>query len=261
MPRCLRLHKIPPLAHYCAMCGAPVVPVWAWAGLAALLLTLLFAVLTRFSAGAPPARANTATLTVTGTPTEAFTPAPTRTSTPTRTRIPTRTSTPTRTRIPTRTSTPTRTISPTPTRTPTPTATLYPRAALLTFHNRYVIAMGEAFSWTLRQEIGKDDRCALFTLIPQADGRVAFKTCHQRFVTAPRSGSTRADWLIRQEPELVECGKFFVIDLGDGGIALLTCAGQYWTAGDWAWEGSLQWAIVAETPALLDWEKFWFQLP
>jgi hypothetical protein len=110
--------------------------------------------------------------------------------------------------------------------------------------------------WILRQETRKDDPCAWFTLTPQADGRIALLTCHARYVTAPKTGVTREDWLLRQEPGLSECGMYTVTDLGGGKIALLTCAGHYVTAGDQGWAGRLQWALVAEAIALLEWEYF-----
>ncbi len=300
MPRCLSMHKVPPTARFCAICGARVLPDWVWMCLGALLLALIFAmrqgtVVRQGTAGlfeppgtpivveGPPVY-QTVIITATEPPPTPTHPSPTATTVladqrvlsptstrlPTRTRMPTYTRTPrvaptstasptptrlpTRTRMPTYTRTPT--VAPTPTASPTPTATLFPRAALLSFHGRYVIAMGEADDWILRQATRKDDPCTWFTLVPQADGRIALITCQGRYVTAPRTGATRADWLLRQEPVLGDCGKFTVLDLGDGRVAWITCAGKYWTAGDGGWEGSLQWTLVAETQEQLDWEVF-----
>lgn len=116
--------------------------------------------------------------------------------------------------------------------------------------------MGDADGWILRQATRKDDPCTWFTIIPQADGRIALFTCKGRYVTAPRTGASRADWLLHQEDKLGDCGKFTISDLGDGRIAWITCAGKYWTAGDGGWEGNLQWTLAAETQEQLDWEVF-----
>lgn len=235
MPRCLRLHKVPTTINFCAVCGARVVPGWVWAGLGALLLALCYGAATRLPTTAQPS------------PTSA--PLPTATAAPTRTFIPT----------PTRTARPA--ASPTLKFTPTPTATLYPRAALVSFHHRYVTAQGEANGWILRQETTSDDPCAWFTLSPQTDGRVALLTCYNRYITAPWTGTIREDWLLRQESVLGVCGLFTIHDLGNGEVTFETCAETYFTAGDGGWDPGLQWSVVAETQVLLDWEKFRLEAP
>lgn len=266
MPRCLYLHHVSAQARFCAVCGARVVPGWAWV-VGALLAALLISMATRWSDGESPVP--TAIATAIPPAPSTLSPTPTRIPrsirTPTRTIVPTQTRTPTTSPIPSITQTATLTLTPTWTATvthsPTPTATLYPRAALLTYHGRYVIAKDEVFGWSLRQETRKGDPCAWFTINTLVDGRIAVKTCHERYITAPSTGKERADWLLRQESELIECGMFSVVNLGDGKIALLTCAGRYWTAGDWGWEEGLQWSVVAETQILLDWEMFTLETP
>jgi hypothetical protein len=123
-----------------------------------------------------------------------------------------------------------------------------------------VIAKGQGDGWALKQEAKLDDKCGWFTLSPQSDGKVALLTCYNRYVTAPRTGITRQDWLLRQGTRLDECGKFTVHELGNGEFAFETCAGRYFTAGNDSWPG-LQWSVVAETKELLSWERFGLQPP
>jgi hypothetical protein len=131
---------------------------------------------------------------------------------------------------------------------------------LLSFHDLYVIAKGEADGWVLKQETKPDDKCGVFTVRPQADGRVALLTCYNRYVTAPRAGLTRRDWLLRQEPNLSDCGKYRIDNFGSGEVAFKTCAGHFFTAGDDTWLG-LEWLLVAETPVQQTWELFTLQPP
>jgi hypothetical protein len=135
--------------------------------------------------------------------------------------------------------------------TPTPS----PKVALVSFHGRYVTAVGAGGGWLLRQEPDLSD-CGWFTLHYLDDGKVALVTCHDRYVTAPKSGTTRADWLLWQESELDGCGQFVLYDLGGDEVAVETCAGNVLTAGDGGWPGELAWAIVGETPVIKDWERF-----
>ncbi len=273
MPRCLRLHKVPPTARFCAICGARVLQGWLWVGLGALLLALGIGAAVRWSVQLLPMAIPIPTFTTTSqqtfTPTRTTRPIvpPTEIFTPTWTSIPTnadakaqpKTQTPTRTRRPTRTPTPT--PNPSPTASETSTATPYPRAALLTFHGRYVIALGEGYDWVLRQDITPDDPCGWFTLSSQENGKVALLTCYNRYVTAAKTGTTRRDWLLQQESELGECGLFIIHELGNGEVAFETCAGNYFTAGDGNWPAGMQWSVVAETKARLDWERFTLQPP
>jgi hypothetical protein len=132
--------------------------------------------------------------------------------------------------------------------------------ALLSYHDLYVIAQGVEDGWVLKQEIGLVGKCGWFTVSPLADGKVALMTCHNRYVTAPRTGIRRQDWLLRQEPKLSECGKFSFLDLGNGKFAFKTCTGRYFTAGDDSW-GELKWLVIAETKELLAWEWFTLEPP
>jgi len=135
------------------------------------------------------------------------------------------------------------------------------KVALKSYHNRYVIAQGEAQGWSLRQSSARgDDDCGWFTRYDLGqdrlgNARIALGTCYDRFVTAPRRGSTRQDWEVWQESGLGDCGQFALERRGDG-FALKTCAGKYLTAGDAGWESPLQWGVVAETDKILDWEIF-----
>jgi hypothetical protein len=253
MPRCVRLHKVPPTSGFCAVCGARVLPDWVWLCLCALPLALIYAVVVSSRAAMPSAVipspvvqtqvvVETVIETIVITATE---PAPTpRQALPMVAPSPTWTPTP----------------RPSPTASATPTATFHPRVVLFSFHDLYVIAKGQDDGWVLKQETKLDDQCGWFTLGPQSDGKVALLTCYNRYVTAPRTGITRQDWLLRQETRLDECGKFTVHDLGNGEFAFETCAGRYFTAGNDSWPG-LQWSVVAETKELLDWERFRLQPP
>lgn len=144
----------------------------------------------------------------------------------------------------------------TATQTALPLPTTPPqKVALVSFHGRYVTAEGSAGRWLLGQESGLSD-CGLFTLDYLDNGKVALKTCHDRYVTAPKTGVTRSDWRLWQETELRGCGQFTLYDLGENEIALETCAENVITAGDGGWEEDLAWAIVGETDVVRDWERF-----
>ena len=132
--------------------------------------------------------------------------------------------------------------------------------ALLSFHERYVIANGEADNWAIRQEteVAELDRCEMFTLEYLPNGKVTLKTCHGLYITAPANGENRKDRMLMQELESGDCGQFYLYELGNNQVALKTCAGNFLTAGDdgLGWEGELRWAIVGETDILDDWEYF-----
>jgi hypothetical protein len=122
-------------------------------------------------------------------------------------------------------------------------------------HGRYVTAMGQENDWVLKQELAWSE-CALLTQESLPNGRVALKTCHGLYVTAPESGGPRWDWMLRQEPKLGECGQFDVYDLGSDRVAYRTCAEAFLTAGDGNWPAGLEWAIIGETQELQAWEEF-----
>jgi hypothetical protein len=125
---------------------------------------------------------------------------------------------------------------------------------LISYHGRFVTASGGGAGWLLRQESHLTD-CGWFTLHFLENGKVTLKTCHDQFVTAPASGTTRADWQLFQQPELTDCARFVLHERSDG-VALETCAHRYVTAGDGGWEGDLAWSLVAETDEILAWELF-----
>jgi hypothetical protein len=127
--------------------------------------------------------------------------------------------------------------------------------ALKSHHGRYIIAMGEDDSWSLRQELDLDD-CGWFTQHHLANGKVALETCHDLYVTAPEGGETRREWMLVQESTLGTCGQFELYDLGNDRVAIRTCAGNFLTAGDGYWPPPLQWLVVAESDVLLEWEIF-----
>lgn len=129
------------------------------------------------------------------------------------------------------------------------------RVALLSFHGRYVTAMGAGGGWLLKQEPALSD-CGWFTLQHLKNGKVTMMTCHDRYVTAPETGTTRSDWLLWQESELGDRGQFLLHDLGGDGVALETCAGSFVTAGDGNWPGDLAWSIVGEADRIQAWERF-----
>jgi hypothetical protein len=131
------------------------------------------------------------------------------------------------------------------------------KVALLSFHDRYITAMGAGDDWLLKQGADLND-CGWFTLRHLDNGKVTLMTCHDKYVTAPESGTTRADWLLWQESELGDCGQFVPHDLGRDGVAFETCASKFLTAGAAGdgWEGKLAWSVVAETGDIKEWERF-----
>jgi len=128
------------------------------------------------------------------------------------------------------------------------------KIALMSFHGRYVTAMGEDDDWALRQETELRP-CGWFTQYHLDNDRIALVTCHGRYVTAPRRGTARWDWQVWQESCLGDCGQFKLHELQDG-VAFETCAGRFVTAGDGNWPPGLQWSIVAETDRIEAWEIF-----
>jgi hypothetical protein len=128
------------------------------------------------------------------------------------------------------------------------------KVALMSFHGRYVTALGEDGDWQLKQESGLG-ACGWFTQHYLDNGKIALVTCYDRYVTAPKTGATRWDWLLGQESELGDCGQFVLHESSDG-VAFETCAGRFFTAGDGNWEGELAWSVVGETDTILTWELF-----
>jgi len=139
----------------------------------------------------------------------------------------------------------------------TPTATPLPpiEVALKSFHGRYVTAMGEDDNWALGQDTELNN-CGWFTQHHLANGKIALVTCHDKYVTAPETGTERQDWMLGQESKLGNCGQFDLYDLGRDGVALETCARRFVTAGDGDWPGELRWSLVGEADTVKEWERF-----
>lgn len=141
------------------------------------------------------------------------------------------------------------------------------KVAIVTHHDdygeRYVSALGADGGWVLTQQKKEEPgECEKFTLIQQGD-KVALLTCHDRFVTAPWRPNENPvtaqhdeQWLLGQESSLGDCGQFELIELPNGKVAFRTCVGMVFTAGDGGWPGDMQWAIVAETGGIKEWEEF-----
>jgi len=132
------------------------------------------------------------------------------------------------------------------------------KIALKSYHGRYVTALGGDDGWSLRQEIELSD-CGWFTLRHLTNGKTTLETCHGKYVTAPKTGVERRDWLFGQESKLGACGQFDLYELGDDRIAFKTCARRFLTAGDGGWEQGLEWSVIGETEKMEAWEIFTVQ--
>ncbi len=87
---------------------------------------------------------------------------------------------------------------------------------------------------------------------PPPHKTVAFKTFHDRFVTA--MGADR-DWVLRAETrQISDWEKFTLICLDNGKVALTTSHGRYVTAMND--QPGFDWELRGETNVLSDWEKF-----
>jgi hypothetical protein len=128
-------------------------------------------------------------------------------------------------------------------------------AAFISFHGRYITAMGEEDGWALGQERELGD-CGWFTQYHLQDGKIALLTCHNRYVTAPVANVPDLGWVVRQEPELVDCGKFILRDLGHDRVAFESCIESFFTAADDSWDPRWHWLIIAQTRNLDTWEMF-----
>jgi len=144
---------------------------------------------------------------------------------------------------------------------PTLTVAAESKVTLKSLHDQFVIALDERQGWTLGQTPDPSHECAWFTLDLLEDAQYSLRTCYDRFVIAPRTGEERKDWRLLQGPELSDCSKFVLHNLGRDGFALETCAGHFVTAGDGGWPGELAWAIVAETDTIGGWEMFRLEQP
>lgn len=133
---------------------------------------------------------------------------------------------------------------------------------LVTHHDRYMTALGEADDWSLGQEL-EPTECGRFTLHKLDNDKVALETCKGRFVTAQRRGGAGMEnwehWELWQDSAFGDCGQFTRHDVVDGTVAFETCAGRYVTAGDGGWPAGLQWSVIAQTDEVQSWEKFTLQ--
>ena len=128
---------------------------------------------------------------------------------------------------------------------------------LVSSHGRYVTAMADG---TLRQTQELTD-CGRFTLRRLDDGMVAFKTCQERWVTAPLTAVTDLDWKVTQSPQLGDCGQFALHDLGRARVAFESCSGRWLTAVGDNGEPGLVGYMIAQTYEMNTWEMFtmWLQ--
>jgi hypothetical protein len=130
-----------------------------------------------------------------------------------------------------------------------------PKVALLSFHGRYVTAMGEDGGWLIKQE-PELGTCGWFTQRRLENGKVALLTCYGRYVAVSRRGTTRQDWQLWQDSGLGDCAQFELFALENDRIAFKTCSGKFFTAGDGGWDSGLQWSVVAEMDKIDAWERF-----
>ena len=143
--------------------------------------------------------------------------------------------------------------------------------AFVTHHDdygdRYITAQGADEGWLLTQNEELSE-CGKFKLIPRGD-KVALLTCYGRYVTAPWrpnllpvTSQHDKQWLLWQDSSLGDCALYDLINLRDDSerpgnkVTLRTCAGMYLTPGDGGWPDDLQWAVVAETDEINEWEEF-----
>ena len=141
---------------------------------------------------------------------------------------------------------------------PSPSITV----TLVSFHSRYVTALGEQDGWKLTQE-AELGPCGRFILHRLVNGKVSLETCFGRYIVAPSGCDSRRGCILRQESELGDPEQFDLYELGpdelgNDTVAFRTREGRFFTAGDagLGWEGELAWSVVAETTILDEWEKF-----
>jgi len=87
------------------------------------------------------------------------------------------------------------------------------------------------------------------------DNKFAIVTCNGRYVTAPTSGDTDAEWALVQESDLGDCG-IFVFVQDEGKVALRTCADRYVTALDGNRAPDDEWMMTARAEKIFEWERF-----
>jgi hypothetical protein len=134
---------------------------------------------------------------------------------------------------------------------------------ILRSHHHLQLHAGGGSDSAITQEVLADD-CSRFTMEHQLDERVALKSCHGLYLTAPErsfgeGAAHTSEMLLVQEPVLGDCGKFKLYDVGDSRIALRTCSGNFVSAvdGSQAWnEAGMAWSVAAYTDVLDDWEMF-----
>jgi hypothetical protein len=137
----------------------------------------------------------------------------------------------------------------------TPIPTSSPKIALLSYHGRYVTALGEDGDWLIKQET-ELGTCGWFTQRRLDNGKVALLSCYGRYVTVSRRGTTRQDWQLWQDSGLGDCAQFDLFALENDKVAFKACTGKFFTAGDGMWASGLQWSVVAEMDKIDSWERF-----
>ena len=125
----------------------------------------------------------------------------------------------------------------------------------MSFHGRYVTAMGGGGGWLLRQEQNLSP-CGWFTLQHLGNGKVSLMTCPDRYITAPRtwhhetglgcSGKT-LNWATVGSLSCTSQAKALLLKRVRGGSSRPET-----TAGNRAWNRS----VIAETFDKLAWELF-----
>ncbi len=149
--------------------------------------------------------------------------------------------------------------------------------AFLTYHDRYVTAMGDEAArvwdrWVLRAKTKTLSDREKFTLRCLDDDLIVFKTFHRRYVTAFNDEDPR-DWVLRAETRTLSdwekfipvnaetkkelsCGEVLrLLEQGNiENIAFKTHHDRYVTAFND--EGEQDWKLKAKTKTLSDWEKF-----
>ena len=63
----------------------------------------------------------------------------------------------------------------------TPTDTSSQKVVLVSFHGRYVTALGKSDDWALRQE-SELSECGWFSQYHLDNGKIALMTCHDRYI-------------------------------------------------------------------------------
>jgi hypothetical protein len=125
-----------------------------------------------------------------------------------------------------------------------------PRSAIIrTSHGKFV-AVDNAKEWLL---VGNADQntAERFTICRLSNGKIAFKSSHDKYVTATNDYT----WTLKADAQEVgEAQQFVVITQGDERWVFKTANNTYITAMND--EGDRNWVLRAETSMIQAWEKF-----